>query len=102
MNLESLQCILIECGNKDDGLNVLGTNARKHIEAVHLGHLNVEKDKIRRECVDCFDSLVPIATLVEDLDLRIFFQQHTKIASRQRLVVDDYSSNLSGHLIESG
>ena len=46
MNLKSLQCILIECGNKDDRLNVLRTDVREHIEAVHLGHLDVEKDQI--------------------------------------------------------
>src|SRR5262249_30419803 len=46
MNLEGFQRILVECSNKDDGLNLFGSNSSKHIEAIHLRHLNVEKDEI--------------------------------------------------------
>ena len=71
MNIESLQRILIERGNKDDRLDVLWTNAREHVEAVHLRHLDVEKNQIGRKRVDGFDCLAAIATFFEDLDLRI-------------------------------
>src|SRR5262249_36595224 len=95
--VKRLQRILIERGDENDRLDLFWSNALEHVEPIHLRHLDVEKDQIRRERVDGFDRFASIATLVENLDLRIFFEQQAQIASRQRLVVDDQCSNLLGH-----
>src|SRR6185295_10146016 len=69
----------------------------EHVEAIHLRHLDVEKDQIGRQRVDGFDCVATIPALLEDLNLRIFLEQHTKIATRQRLVVDNQCSDLLSH-----
>jgi hypothetical protein len=100
MNLKRFQGILIKRRHKDHRLNVLSTDAPQHVKPIHLGHLNVEKDQIRRVRLDRFHRLTSIATLVKDLNLSISLEQQTKIAARQRLVVNNQSPDLSRHYAE--
>src|ERR1041384_744771 len=101
MNVKRLERVLIKRRHKDDRLNMLRTNMLEHVEAIHLRHLDVEKDEIRRQRVDGFHCLATIPALVQDLDLRIFLEQHTEIAPRQRLVVDNQCSDLLSHFLLS-
>src|SRR5215213_8990965 len=98
MNVEGFESILIERGHEDDRLNVLRSNAGQHVEAVHLRHLDVEKDQIGRERVDGLDRLTAIPALLENLDVRLSVEQHTQVAPRQRLVIYYDCPDLRGHL----
>jgi hypothetical protein len=72
---------------------------REHVETIHLGHLDVEKDQIGRKGVDRLDCFTAVSTLVENFDLRIFLQQQTEIAPRERFVVDNQRLDLCRHFI---
>src|ERR1051326_5891474 len=71
MNVESLQSILIERGNKDDRLDLFRSDLCEHVEAVHLGHLDVEKDQIGRQGVNSLDCFAPVPTLVDRKSTRL-------------------------------
>src|SRR6185369_786101 len=102
VNVESLQSILIERRDKDDCLNLLRSHVCKHVEPIHLRHLNVEKDQVRRKVLNRFNCLTAITTLFEYFDLRISLEQHTKIAPRERFVIDNQCSDLRRHSILIG
>src|SRR5690242_18921136 len=77
MNVESFQSILIERGYKDDRLDLFRSDLCEHVEAVHLGHLDVEQDQIETQAIDSLDCFAHLPTLVKNFHLRIFRQQQT-------------------------
>ena len=59
-------------------LNMFGPT-RQHVEAVHLRHLDVEKDQIGRQRIDGFHCLTAIPALIDDFDLRIFLDSTRRL-----------------------
>ncbi len=62
-NLERVDRVLVECGDEDHRRNRLLTYLRDHVEAVHLRHLDVEKNQIGFVAADCLDRLGAGCTL---------------------------------------
>src|SRR5215471_1884640 len=86
---KSLKAILIVGGNKDDYRHSIGRQRRQHIKAVHLGHLNVEENKVGPQRVYAADGLVASGTFADDLDLGVARKQCSNFAAGKRLVVHD-------------
>ena len=74
-----------------DGVPILGsdkyrgrhrrcTNSLNYLQAVHLGHLHIEKDEIQRLASDDLQSSFSVCRLQYASDLRILFEQIDQIA----------------------
>ena len=79
-------------GENDVGQIVEGF---EHVEAAHARHLHIEENEVGRVGVDSSDGLPAIATLRDDLDLRVFFEILQDESPCWRLVV--YDDCLQGH-----
>src|SRR6266508_6167948 len=97
MYLKSLERVLIEGRNKNYGLNLFRPNFGQHVETVHLGHLNIKEDQLRREVFEGLDSFSSVSAFTNNFDLRIFLEQQTKIAPGQGLVINNHSSYSLSH-----
>jgi hypothetical protein len=65
----------------------------KHIEAVALRHLNVEKNQVRMRSVDRGQRFGARRALGDDFNFWIKSQEHGKVAASQRFVVHDDGLN---------
>ena len=75
--------------DEDNGRHIAGRHAFQNVEAVHAGHLYVEKHQIRRMRFDRFQRLTPVAALCTNLDIREFRETYFKSTPRQLFVIND-------------
>src|SRR5208282_650571 len=78
-------------GNEDDG--AAGTNQLEDLEAIKLGHLNIEEDQVGLRFRDDFDGLETVGTLSDKLDVRVRSKQFADDLTRQFFVVDDHRAD---------
>jgi hypothetical protein len=93
---EGAQGILIVGGNENDGWRKIAAEEFEKVEAVALGHLDVEENQVRLGFADLRQGLGSRATLACDFDFRIEPQKYPEVAAGQRFIVDDDRTNLHG------
>src|ERR1700742_2224498 len=96
MHLKGAQRILIEGGEKDDGWTLLFGQMIQHFEAIHLGHLHVEKDEIGMKFGDGLQRVCAVLALGHHLKLLIRLEAGNNAASRQWFVVN-YQNSIHDH-----
>src|SRR5215471_16860183 len=89
IDLERLDGELIVGGDKDHARRFLGAEGAKHFEAIHLGHLNIEKDQAWGLGADGGDGRQAIRALADNFDFRVGGQQANQPATAYPFVVDD-------------
>src|SRR6185295_12335099 len=97
MNFKCLECILIKRSYEDDRVNMFGSNFIENVESIHFRHLDIEKDQIRSRSLNRFDSFFTIAAFADNFNLRITLEKQTKVAPRERFVVDNLGFDLVPH-----
>lgn len=86
---EGAQGVLIVCGDEDYGGRHVVAEEFEYIEAVALGHLNVEEEKVGLEGADRRGRVDTGAAFGEDFNCGIAAQEDCEIGSRERFIVDD-------------
>jgi hypothetical protein len=61
----------------------------KDVEPVELRHLHIEEHEVRRQRVECRESLSTVATFTDDLDVVTLLEQLADPSACEWLVVDD-------------
>ena len=95
VHLEGLHRVPVVSGDKDGERHVLSLQGRDHAEAIHLRHLNIEKDEVRLFLLDQRDGRLAVAALGHDLQVGFIFQHSAQALARQRFIVTKQHSN--GH-----
>src|SRR5690606_21861922 len=81
--------VLVVRGDEDGRGHALGANLAHHIEPIHPGHLDVQKDEVRGEGPNGVYCRRTICRGPDDLDIRLLLEQVQNPTSAQRLVIDD-------------
>jgi hypothetical protein len=89
VDFKGLERVLIVGGDEDDGGCVLGRKAGDDLEAVLLGHADVEEEEIGVLGVRGEDCGFAVAALADDLDVFVRAQEADESAACERFVVDD-------------
>src|SRR6266545_4313827 len=63
---ERIYGILVESSHENHRRHVFGTDRRDDVEAIELGHLDIEEDKIRLEVANCRNRLSARLALAEN------------------------------------
>jgi hypothetical protein len=93
MRLERAQGELVVGGDEDHRGHVTHADRPQHVEAVDLGHLDVQKEQVRRRLFDGLDRFPAVRAFGNDLHALCFHQQAAYAPARQRLVVHDHGAN---------
>src|SRR5215813_9103413 len=89
MNFESMQGMLLVCGEKDHRRQVFSWQSSQNLKPVHARHLHVQKHNVGSEFENLLDCGGAVGALPDDLDILEPTQPKRDTAPRQRLVVDD-------------
>ena len=87
LHFERRDSVLVE-SRREDHMRTMD-DVPEHLEAIALGHLDVQKQQVRPEGVDGAHGRRPIARLAGNGDPRHMGQQVPQLLARQRLVVRD-------------
>src|ERR1044072_5603404 len=93
MYLKRAHGILMVSRHEDDVRRRLRIERLEHFEATQLGHLNVEKDKVRLKRLDRVNCFTTIRTLRYYLDFRIPGQHLANHFASEWFIVDDQRAN---------
>jgi hypothetical protein len=86
--LERAQCVTIVRGHEHDRRQVARLQCLDHVEAVQLGHLNVEKNEVGLRCGDRLDCARAVGALADDRDVGLPGEQPANPSACNRFVVD--------------
>jgi hypothetical protein len=86
---EGAKGVLIVGSDEDDGGRDIVAEEFEHVEAVALGHLNVEKEEVGLELADEGGGFDAGAALGQDFDRGVAAQEDGEIASGEGFVVND-------------
>src|SRR5258705_9414246 len=90
VNLEGSQRILIVRGGKDDvrlWVEVAGTQLAGDIEAIHAGHLDVEKEQLRFGGADQIDGFAGSGAFPNHVYFGLVAQELTELLSSQDFII---------------
>ena len=93
-HLEGLEGVLIVGGHEDDERHALAPDRFDDLEAVHVRHLDIEEDELRRVIQDRRHGFLAVTTLAHHLDVGLARQQGRQPLARERLVVHDQGLDL--------
>ena len=69
MRLEGLDRVVVEGGDEDNGRQIAAGQGAQHVEAVHAGHLDIEKHQVGIALPDDLQCFAPVGGLGNDLDV---------------------------------
>jgi hypothetical protein len=93
MRLEGAQGELVVGGDEDHHGHMTDADRLQHVEAVELGHLDVQEEQIRRRLFDGLDRFPAVRAFGDDLDVLCLREQVAYALARQRLVVHDHGAD---------
>ena len=91
VHLERADGVAVVGGDENDG-DVI-TDEFQHVEAVELGHLDVEHQQVGLQLGRGFHRLESVRALGDDLDVGMVGEPLAKNAARERFVIDDDDPN---------
>jgi hypothetical protein len=89
VDLKGLERVLIVGGDEDDGGRAFGGEAGDDLEAVLLGHADVEEEEVRVLRVRGEDRGLAVAIFADDLDVFVRAQEADESAAGERFVIDN-------------
>src|SRR5258708_18298940 len=92
MNFEGVESITIISGHKNNSGQSVRCDCLEDLEAVHLGHLNVEQQQIDDATLDQSDCTSSVAAHTDNVNVGFVGQQELKPFSSQRLIVCNQGS----------
>ena len=78
IGIECVESVAVVCGNEDSDGHLVGADGFDDAEAIHLGHLYVEKDKVGVGAADGFNGGFAIAALTDDIYVGLVLEQTEK------------------------
>ena len=75
----------------DDG-RIFRREPRSYLESIHLGHLQVEKNKVRMKALNGRDRFCPISSGAYDFDGGFLLQARADRIDRKRRIIRNYGS----------
>jgi hypothetical protein len=61
----------------------------RHLEAVHLRHVDIDQDDIRHEQIGLLDGHLTVRCLADDEDVRLGLETPAHAAPEEWMIVDD-------------
>ncbi len=102
VDLEGAQRVLVVGRDEDDHRHLVHAHRLDHLEAIELGHLQVEEDQVRADAPHGVHRGAAVRALAHQLDVALVAQQGDQPLAGQRLVVDDQRANRrGGHAVET-
>jgi hypothetical protein len=75
VGVEGLESVFVICGDEDGDGHLVGADGFDDTEAIHLGHLYVEKDKVGVGAADGFNGGFAITALTDNIDIRLVLEE---------------------------
>ena len=85
--------VLIVGRHEDHERHPFAADRLDHLEAVHLGHLHVEKRQVGLVIDDCRHGFFSVATLRDELDVGLIRQQPGEPLASEGFIVHDQRSD---------
>ena len=86
----------------DFDIRELGDDLPGRLDAVHPGHVDIHDHDIGVQCPRLCDRLLTIASLPDDLDIRIFIEQQSHSLAQHGVVIDQQHAYVVVHACVSG
>ena len=99
MDFEGAECVLIVCGDEDDG--VIGADEFEDFETIELRHLDVEENEVGVEFIDGFHGLEAVGAFGDDFEVGVGGDEFAKDGAGEFLVVDDDGADFRRGVHES-
>ena len=95
VDLEGLDCMLIERGDEDDvGTRSAVQHAPRHLEAGQTRHLDVQQHEVGLQAGNHIERFGTVTRLADDVDAPDLAEQIAELVARQLLVVHEYGSEI--------
>jgi hypothetical protein len=88
VNFECPQRVLIISRYENDRRHSFRSNLVYYGESAEARHLDIEKDQIGRESLNCLDCPAPVRAFADNLEIHLFAEAHSYALARKRLVID--------------
>ena len=86
--------VLIVGGGENDERQIFARDFFQEFEAVHLGHLDIEKEQVGRVALDGGEGIVAAGTFTDDGEFRFIDREKLDALSGERFVVNDEGSEI--------